>query len=288
MRRKKPHTPAGHRRPEEAERSAWATRWVSLRYSSLLSSGHADLSLIGCCSSIVPHTPYDFRQKEWRMCHLLFLISSTGTGESQGDHTAAGQLLLFRQQPVHQPQGQHCISLWRWFRLELGVWAGGTAFPEEAPWGGQLNNGSSARSTKFSSEGRESYSNGLFLVVFCVPQSPQTSLINLFQWMSTLDSTPEETSARFTRERTLTENGLFYSPSLSDCSSILRPGTRNNKRWFKPKMRQLCNLRTCCFVFVFLYPCLQSLQVDIQRVEWGIQLLALLKYTFLLTILKPA
>ncbi len=139
---------------------------------------------------------------------------------------------------------------------------------------------------KFSSEGRESYSNGLFLVVFCVPQSPQTSLINLFQWMSTLDSTPEETSARFTRERTLTENGLFYSPSLSDCSSILRPGTRNNKRWFKPKMRQLCNLRTCCFVFVFLYPCLQSLQVDIQRVEWGIQLLALLKYTFFVDYLK--
>lgn len=68
---KKPHTPAGHRRPEEAERSAGAT--------------------------------------------------STGTGESQGDHTAAGQLLLFRQQPVHQPQGQRCIGLRRWFRLELRV-----------------------------------------------------------------------------------------------------------------------------------------------------------------------
>ncbi len=38
----------------------------------------------------------------------------------------------------------------------------------------------------------------------------------------------------------------------------------------------------------FLCPCLQSLQVDIQRVEWGIQLLALLKYTYLLNILKPA
>lgn len=45
------------------------------------------------------------------------------------------------------------------------------------------------------------------------------------------------------------KTACFYSPSLSNCSSILRPGTRNNKRWFKPKMRQLSNLRTWCFVF---------------------------------------
>lgn len=59
----KPHTPAGHRRPEEAERPAGAT--------------------------------------------------STGTGESQRDHAASGQLLVFRQQPVHQPQGQRRVGLRR-------------------------------------------------------------------------------------------------------------------------------------------------------------------------------
>jgi len=33
---KKPHTPTGHWRSEEAERPAGATRWVSLCYSMLL------------------------------------------------------------------------------------------------------------------------------------------------------------------------------------------------------------------------------------------------------------
>lgn len=58
--------------------------------------------------------------------------------EGQGEHAAAGQLLI-RQQLVHQPQRQRCICLrWR-FRFQLRVRARGTAHQEEAARGAQLD-----------------------------------------------------------------------------------------------------------------------------------------------------
>lgn len=67
-----------------------------------------------------------------------------------------------------------------------------------------------------------------------------------------VDSTPEETRERGTSAKGGENMACFYSLSLSDCvrpSCVLAHATTNDD--FKPKMRQLCNLRTWCFVFCF-------------------------------------
>lgn len=65
-------------------------------------------------------------------------MCSPCSGEGEGLHPAPGQLLVVRQQPVHQSQRQRCVGVRRGLRLELRVRGGGAAQQEEAARGGQL------------------------------------------------------------------------------------------------------------------------------------------------------
>lgn len=73
---------------------------------------------------------------------LLFLSSSSlcsaRSGEGEGLHSAPGQLLVVRQQPVHQSQRQCRVGVRRRLRLQLRVGGRGAAQQEEAARGGQL------------------------------------------------------------------------------------------------------------------------------------------------------
>lgn len=60
------------------------------------------------------------------------------SGEGEGLHPAPGQLLVIRQQPVHQSQRQRRVGVRRRLRLELRVWGRGAAQQEEAACWGQL------------------------------------------------------------------------------------------------------------------------------------------------------
>lgn len=72
-------------------------------------------------------------------CQLvLFLLFSPCSGESEGLCAASDQLLVLWQQPVHQPQRQRGVGVWRRLRLQLRVRDGGASHQEEAAHGGQL------------------------------------------------------------------------------------------------------------------------------------------------------
>lgn len=66
---------------------------------------------------------------------------SSCTGEGQGEHYAPSQLLLLRQQLLHQPQGECSVRLRRRLRLQLRIGARGAAQQKEAARGGQLDSG---------------------------------------------------------------------------------------------------------------------------------------------------
>lgn len=71
--------------------------------------------------------------------HLLsFFDCSACSGEGQGQQSAAKQLFL-RQQPVHEPQGERGVGLWRRVRLQLRIGARGASDQEEAACGAQLD-----------------------------------------------------------------------------------------------------------------------------------------------------
>ena len=69
---------------------------------------------------------------------LVVSMCSPCSGEGEGLHPAPGQLLVIRQQPVHQSQRQRRVGVRRRLRLELRVWGRGAAQQEEAACGGQL------------------------------------------------------------------------------------------------------------------------------------------------------
>lgn len=196
----------------------------------------------------------------------LFLCNSSCTGEGQGDHTATVQLLLLRQQPVHQPQGQCGVCLRRRLRLQLRIRAGGAAHPEEAPLGGQLRARPPQALPGFSQfgEGRDT------AVIFNLPPPPPLPVLLPPQCAPTRDST---TSSFMSTEPSLTlgqtkggipawVGGLVFerqhithvflskvlppSSAVSVCISSWHPRLASNKHP-KHKMRQLCDVRTQCF-----------------------------------------
>lgn len=59
-------------------------------------------------------------------------------GEGQGQRPDPDQLLVW-QQPVHQPQGQRRVGLWRRFGLQLRIGTGWAAQQKEAARGAQLD-----------------------------------------------------------------------------------------------------------------------------------------------------
>lgn len=65
---------------------------------------------------------------------------SPRSGEGEGLRPAPGWILIVWQQPVHQPQRQCRVSVWRRLWLQLWVRHRGAAQQEEGASGGQLEN----------------------------------------------------------------------------------------------------------------------------------------------------
>ncbi len=182
---KKPHAPAGHRRPEEAERTAGATRYFTLsRCQFVLHLGdtlheiYADYATKYCFKNLISELRtsvlvWDTLQN-WhveillliiltlflRSCFFFMCSCSPSSGEGEGLHPTPGQLLVAWQQPVHQSQRQRRVGVRRRLRLELRVGARGAAQQEEAPRGGQLESWAVQNLAKVEAAGHQGRARG--------------------------------------------------------------------------------------------------------------------------------
>lgn len=92
----KPHTPAGHRRPEEAECPAGTTRWVSLCYSWLLLAV-CYLVMVVCVLKEKPNLAVVAKMKECVVLSLYFPVRALekvkGTTQLQANYSSSDSSL---------------------------------------------------------------------------------------------------------------------------------------------------------------------------------------------------
>lgn len=122
---KKPHAPAGYRRPEAAKRTAGAARYFRSTRPSWCSEPPAAFSAAALGTLLIFHSCVD-------------VVFSPRPGKGEGLHSAPGQLSVVWQQTVHQLQRYRRVGIRRGLRPELRVRSRRASQQEEAVRGVQL------------------------------------------------------------------------------------------------------------------------------------------------------